>query len=352
MKIVLTGGGTAGHVIPHLALLNDFKKAFDDIFYIGSKSGMEKEIIKNENISYYEVTTVKLNRKLSLSNLFIPFKLIKGIQEAKKILKKLEPDIIFSKGGFVSVPVCLAAKKLSIPVVLHESDMTLGLANKICARYSQKVLTSFNLTAKTIKNNKGVYTGAPIRAKLYNGNKQKGLLDIGFSGQRPILLVIGGSSGAVAINEVLRKSLGSLQKYDIIHVTGKGNIVEFNIKNYKQIEFLEKIEDVFAAADVVVSRAGSNAITEFLALKKPALLIPLPKASSRGDQILNAEYFKSKNYSLVLLQKDLNVDTFTNKIFELERKKQVLTSNLERANCIDGTKNIFNEILASAIACK
>lgn len=348
MKIVLTGGGTAGHVIPHLALLEDLKTAFQEIYYIGSLNGIEKSIIENAAISYYGITTVKLKRKFSLSNLAIPLKLIKGIREAEKILKKLEPNIVFSKGGFVSVPVVMAAKRLKIPVVLHESDITIGLANKICVRFSKKVLTTFESTAKTIKKNKGVFTGAPIRPKLYKGSKERGLKQLSFEETKPVVLVIGGSSGAVVINEILRKNLDRLNNFNIAHITGKGNNKkELESGNYRQIEFTESIEDIFAAADLIVSRAGSNAITEFLALKKPALLIPLPKGISRGDQVLNAGYFENKGYSLVLQQADLTGNNFTNKINELERKKQVLIFNINSAKNTDGTKKIFSEIISA-----
>ena len=350
MKIVLTGGGTAGHVIPHLALLEDLKGAFSDIYYIGSKSGIEKVIIENEKIPYYGITVVKLKRKLSFSNLMIPFKLIKGISEAKKVLRSLKPDIVFSKGGFVSVPVVMAAKRLKIPVVLHESDMTMGLANRISIRYCKKVLTTFESTAKNIKKGKGVFTGAPIRPKLYKGSKEKGLKQLNFKEVKPVLLVIGGSSGAVIINEILRKNLNSLNSFNVVHITGRGNkLYELESGAYRQIEFFESIEDIFAAADLIVSRAGSNAITEFLALKKPALLIPLPKGVSRGDQVLNAGYFEKKGYSLVLQQACLTGDNFISKINELIRKKQVLIFNMSGAKNTDGTKKIAFEIIQTGI---
>lgn len=347
MKIVLTGGGTAGHVMPHLALLENLKTKFDEIYYIGSFLGIEKDIIKKQTIPYYGITTVKLKRKFDLSNLAIPFKLLKGIFQAKKTLKKLMPDIVFSKGGFVSVPVVMAAKKLKIPVVLHESDITVGLANKICTRYCVKVLTTFESTAKTIKKNKGVFTGAPIRPKLYKGERERGLRSLNFGSLKPVLLVVGGSSGAVKINEILRKSLSRLDKYNIVHITGKGNLVkELESSSYRQIEFSENIEDIFAAADLVISRAGSNAITEFLAIKKPMLLIPLPKGTSRGDQVLNSEYFKNKGYCLILQQADLTLQNLTDKINELERKKQILKYNMDNAKNTDGTKKIFLEIIS------
>jgi len=346
LKIVLTGGGTAGHVMPHLALMDSLKTKFSKIYFIGSRFGIEKQIIQKAKIPYYGITTVKYSRNFTFKNLAIPFKLLKGKSEAKKVLKKLAPDIIFSKGGFVSVPVVLAAKSLKIPVVLHESDFSMGLANKICAKFCKKVLTTFENTAKTVKDNKGVFCGAPIRQKLYQGSKTKCKEQLNINSNLPVLLVMGGSSGARAINEVLRQSLENLKNYNIIHIAGKGNLnASIKNTNYFQLEFCDNIEDFFAAADLIVSRAGSNAIYEFLALKKPALLIPLPKTASRGDQILNARYFFKKGFSLVLEQENLTVQSLTEEISNLEKQKHVLIFNMEKAENKDGTEKIFTELL-------
>ncbi|MCL1900883.1 MAG: undecaprenyldiphospho-muramoylpentapeptide beta-N-acetylglucosaminyltransferase [Firmicutes bacterium] len=334
--------------MPHLALLDNIKTKFDNIYYIGSHFGIEKQIIEKTKIPYFSITTVKYIRKFTLKNFAIPFKLLRGTRKAKKVLKTLAPDIVFSKGGFVSVPVVLAAKKLKIPVVLHESDFSMGLANRICVRHCKKVLTTFEKTAKAVRDGKGVFCGAPIRQKLFFGDETKCKEQLGIKNNLPVLLIIGGSSGARAINEVVRQSLDKLKSYNIIHITGKGNADEsVETSNYFQLEFCDNIEDFFAAADLIVSRAGSNAIFEFLALNKPALLIPLSKAASRGDQILNARYFFKKGYSLVLEQEKLSAKSLVDGIKNLEKQKHVLIFNMERAENKDGTKKIFTEILSS-----
>lgn len=302
--IVLTGGGTAGHVMPHLALLPYLKKEFDNIYYIGSFNGMEKSIIENCGIKYYSVPCTKLVRKLTLKNLTIPFTLLKGIKEAGKILKKLKPDVIFSKGGYVSLPVVIAAKRQRVPVIAHESDYTAGLANKISAKYCDKVLTTFPITAKTIKN--GLYVGAPLRQKLFTASRTESLKKFGLSGKKPVILVTGGSLGASAINSAVHGALDNLlQNFDILHICGKGNLSGIKKIGYVETEFTDKMENAFACADFCVSRAGANTLFEMASLKKPMLLIPLPKGVSRGDQILNAEYFESLGLATVLKQEDL-----------------------------------------------
>ena len=313
-KIVFTGGGTAGHVMPNLALipyLNNY-----EIFYIGG-SGIEKDIIKKQsNITYFEIPTTKLKRSLSLSNLLIPFKLIKSITEAKKILRKIKPDIIFSKGGFVSVPVCIAGHNLKIPVITHESDYSLGLANKIISNVADKVLYSFNINLK--KGKKHIYTGTPIRRSLKYGNKNniKGY-DL-LSKSKKTILVFGGSLGAKAINDFIISNIDKiLNKYNIILISGKGKTHAINKPHFLEVEYAENISDYFDASDYIVSRAGSNAIFEILALNKKALLIPLT-TSSRGEQLDNAMYFKNKNKVDVLLEKDLDIDTFLTKLSLLD----------------------------------
>lgn len=301
-KIVLTGGGTAGHCIPNVTLLPYLKKYFEEIHYIGSKSGMEKEIIKNTKIPYHSVTCEKFRRNFSINNFTIPTKLCKGIIEAGKILDKIKPDIIFSKGGFVSVPTVIAAKKRKIPIVLHESDLSVGLANRICSKFANITLTSFPETAKTLKN--GVYVGSPIR-KI---KKTKfDLSSYGFNQKKPVLLVFGGSLGSYYINETVITALDDLLKtFNVLHIVGKGNINK-NIEkqNYYQIEFVYKMDEIISMADVCVTRAGANTLFELSSVKKPCLVIPLPKGTSRGDQILNAEYFEKKGLITVINQNSL-----------------------------------------------
>ncbi len=306
--IVLTGGGSAGHCTPHLAILPYLKNDFDKIYYIGSENGIEKKIIEKTKIPYYSVPCAKLNRSFTVKNFLIPFSVMSGIKKAGQILDELKPDVIFSKGGYVSVPTVIAAKKRKIPIIAHESDYTVGLANKITARYCKRVLTSFPNTAKELKN--GEYVGSPIRSS-YSTSKNKALKFFDFSGRRPIVLVMGGSLGATAINTAIRQALKDLTiKYDIIHICGKGNL-DKNIKNehYYQAEFLDNISDAFLITSVCVSRAGSNSIFELLNKKIPCVFIPLPKGASRGDQILNANYFQKQGLAYVLPQEALSKDS-------------------------------------------
>ncbi|HEY8419630.1 MAG TPA: UDP-N-acetylglucosamine--N-acetylmuramyl-(pentapeptide) pyrophosphoryl-undecaprenol N-acetylglucosamine transferase [Clostridia bacterium] len=344
-KIVLCGGGTAGHIMPHLALIDGLKKYFDEIHYIGVVGGMEKKLIGNaRDVIYHEIVSAKLIRALTLKNLAIPFKLTQGFIQARKLLKEINPDVIFSKGGYASIPVVWAAPR-GCKVFIHESDMSLGLANKICLSRADKVL----LTFENAKIKKGIYTGMPLRPQIYYGNKQK-IFDKYNIGQRKVLLVMGGSLGAKKINEVLRQTLDKLTlRYDIIHITGKGNIdSRYNYQGYFQIEFCDNIHDVYAASDLVVSRAGSTAINELLALKKPMLLIPLPKDQSRGDQIQNAEYFKKLGLAKVLLQEDLTPQTLYESVIYLDAYKSQFVQKMQSIKYPDGRLKTL-EILANAI---
>ncbi len=344
-KIVLCGGGTAGHVMPNIALLPELNKHFSEINYIGSSNGIEKDIIKKYPIKYHEITTVKLVRSLTPKNLLIPFKLIKGIKESKKLLKEINPSIVFSKGGFVSVPVTIAAKKLNIPVVAHESDLSLGLANKIILKQCKVMCCSFKETALAL-NNKGICTLSPVRQELFSGNSDLAKKECGFYNNLPTLLVIGGSLGAKKINETMFECAKELtKKFNIIHIVGAKNFNK-NIKqkNYHQIEFTVDIQNYFSLCDIVVSRAGSNAIFEFLALKKPMLLIPLPKGNSRGDQIENANNFLNNGFAHILYQENLTKESLINAINKLYSSKQEIIKNQQKYSG-NGVKNIVEQIL-------
>ncbi len=304
--IVLTGGGTAGHCIPNVALLPYLKKHFDEIYYIGSIDGIEKNIIEKENIQYYGIQCAKLNRSFTLKNLSIPFKVIKGIKSAGEVLDKIKPDVIFSKGGYVSVPTILAGKKRKIPIITHESDFTIGLANRLTAKYCKKILTTFPETANSIPN--GQYVGPPL--KNLNTSKYKALKHFGLSGKKPVLFITGGSLGAKAINDATRIALPKLLvNFDVLHACGKNNLSKDIYNGYIQREFIPDMSMAYAVADVCVSRAGSNTLFELLSLKKPCVLIPLPKGNSRGDQIFNADYFQKKGLVNVLQQNELTPDT-------------------------------------------
>lgn len=334
-KIVLTGGGTAGHVTPNIALLPELKKAGYEISYIGSKEGIEKRLIEDFGIPYYGVSTGKLRRYFDLKNFTDPFRIIKGFAEAKNTLKKINPDIVFSKGGFVSVPVVRAAHSLKIPCIIHESDITPGLANKLCIPVAEKICCNFPETMQYVPEGKGVLTGTPIREELTEGSRKTGLSLCGFNDSLPCLMIMGGSQGARAINACIRESLPELLKsFQIIHLCGKGNLDETltDTVGYKQFEYVkEDLKDLFAASDIVVSRAGANAICELLALKKPNLLIPLPSVGSRGDQLLNADSFKAQGFSMVLQEENLSTQTLIASVHELYSNRQTYLEEMGKS---------------------
>lgn len=343
--IVLTGGGTAGHCTPNVALLPYLQKHFDRIYYIGSDCGIEKQIIEKISIPYYSTSCIKLERNKFFSNFKIPFILLKGINQSKKILENLKPNVIFSKGGYVSVPTIIAGNKLNIPVISHESDYTLGLANKITSRYCKTVLTSFEDTSKTVKN--GLHVGPPIRNELFNVNRETALKFFNFSGVKPILLVTGGSQGAKAINNAIRQNLKELVKtFDIIHLCGKNNCDNnISAKGYVQLEYIDKVEYAFNACDICVTRAGSNTLFELLSLKKPCLVIPLPKGASRGDQILNANYFHKRKVINLLLQENMTPNILLKEIINTYATKNKLITNLNNNPIENSCQKICDTIL-------
>ncbi|VYU42611.1 undecaprenyldiphospho-muramoylpentapeptide beta-N-acetylglucosaminyltransferase [Clostridium tertium] len=352
-KIIMTGGGTAGHVTPNLALVPKLKEKGFEIKYIGSKDGIEKEIINDANIPYFEISSGKLRRYFDVKNFTDPFKVMKGVIEANKILKKEKPNVIFSKGGFVAVPVVIAASMRKIPVVSHESDLTPGLANKLSSPFCDKLCVTFRESLKYIKDGKGVLTGTPIREEILKGNATRGKEICGFKDNKEILLVIGGSLGAKSINEAVRKNLKELLKsFNIIHICGKGNLDEklANTNGYKQFDYVkEELPNLLKASDLIISRAGANVIFELLALKKPTLLIPLSKKISRGDQILNANSFEKEGFSLVLDEDEMIEDNkkLINKLEELRGKKSLLVQNMNNSGIGNGVDAILGVITKS-----
>ena len=332
-KIVLTGGGTAGHVTPNIALLPHLRAAGYEVFYIGSRDGIEKKLIADYDIPYYEISTGKFRRYFDLKNLSDPFRVNKGIGDARRALTKIRPDVVFSKGGFVSVPVVLAARLLRIPVVCHESDMTPGLANRLCIPSAAKVCCNFPETLASLPENKAVLTGTPIRSELLAGSRDAALTFTGLSGKKPVIMVIGGSLGAVAVNNAVRDALPSLlPDFDVIHLCGKGKTDESKdgTPGYIQYEYIsEELPDLFALSDIVISRAGANAICELLALRKPNLLIPLSAKASRGDQILNARSFEKQGFSVVMEEEDVTTLKLLEAVRSLyeNRRKYIDTMN-------------------------
>ncbi len=353
-KIVLTGGGTAGHVTPNLALLPSLKERGYEIHYIGSYNGIERKLIEGAGIEYNGISSGKLRRYFDLKNFSDPFRVLKGYAEALKLIKKFRPDVVFSKGGFVAVPVVLAARHYKIPTIIHESDMTPGLANKICIPSAARVCCNFPETMAYLPSQKAVLTGSPIRKELLEGDRLTGLNYSGLSASRPILLVIGGSLGSVTVNNAVRKLLPALlDTYQIIHICGKGNLDESLIgrNGYVQYEYVDTpLRHLFAAADLIISRAGANSICEILALRKPNLLIPLSASASRGDQILNARSFEKQGFSKVLEEEQINDDSLLSAIQELYQNRRQYIAAMEQSTLNDAVSTVMDLISSFAEA--
>ena len=346
-KIVLTGGGTAGHVTPNIAIIPTLKEMGYDISYIGTYNGIEKKLIEEIGIPYYGISSGKLRRYFDLKNFTDPFRILKGYFQAKKLIKKLKPDVVFSKGGFVTVPVVFAASKKKIPIVIHESDMTPGLANKLALPKATKICCNFPETKKMFEG-KATVTGTPIRAELFTGDKEKAKKFCGFKDDKPTILIVGGSTGSVAINNAIWEVLDELLKtYNVIHICGKDKTdSKYNGKEgYAQFEYVKsELSDLFTLADIVISRAGANAICELLALKKLNILRPLSLKASRGDQILNAESFQKSGYSYVIDEENLNKDTLLKALTEIEDKKEEYITAMEKSKVSDSITTITSII--------
>ena len=351
-RIILTGGGTAGHVTPNIALLPRLRELQYDIHYIGSYNGIEKELIEQFGIPYHGISSGKLRRYFSLQNFTDPFRVLKGFGEAKRLIKLLSPDVIFSKGGFVSVPVVMAGKKCKVPTIIHESDMTPGLANKLSIPSATKVCCNFPETVKLLPADKAVLTGSPIRQELLEGNKEKARTFTGLSPAKPVILIIGGSLGAAAINDAVRSNLPEiLKEFQVIHLCGRGKLDPTlnNISGYVQYEYIkDELKDLFALTDIVISRAGANAICELLALHKPNLLIPLSANASRGDQILNARSFERQGFSLVLEEENITGETFLSSIHELYANRRQYVDAMAKSHQQNSIDTII-DLIESAV---
>ena len=351
-RIILTGGGTAGHVTPNIALIPKLRDLGYDIQYIGSYNGIEKELIEPFGIPYHGISSGKLRRYFSVQNFTDPFRVVKGFSEARKLIKDLKPDVIFSKGGFVSVPVVLAGKRCKVPVIIHESDMTPGLANKIAIPSAVKVCCNFPETLDSLPKGKAVLTGSPIRQELLSGNKIAAMDMCGFTADKPVILVIGGSLGSVIVNNAVRKSLPRLlEKFQIIHLCGKGKTDDSlnDTKGYCQFEYIrDELRDIFALADIVISRAGANAICELLALRKPNLLIPLSAKASRGDQILNARSFERQGFSMVIEEEDRTEETLVSSVLDLYENRGSYIDAMRNSDQQDSIDTIISLIEESA----
>ena len=356
-KIILTGGGTAGHVTPNLALIPELKRRGYDIYYVGSKDGIEKKLLEDFDIPYYGISSGKLRRYFDVKNFTDPFRIVKGYGEAGKIIKKIKPDVIFSKGGFVTVPVVLSAKRKKIPAVIHESDITPGLANKICLPSATAICTNFPETIDNLPKDKAKLTGSPIRAELFRGNRIAGLDFCGFTANKPVILVIGGSLGSVVVNEAVRKVLPELlKKFQIIHLCGKGKVDAklSGTKGYVQYEYIQKeLSDLLDAADLIISRAGANAICELLALHKPNILVPLSREASRGDQILNAASFEKQGYSYVIQEEDLTGEKLLEAVKKVYAEKDKYISAMadsKMEGAVAKVADVIDEVVGKAAA--
>lgn len=352
--IILTGGGTAGHVTPNLALIPSLQEAGYDIHYIGSYNGIEKKLIESAGIPYDGISSGKLRRYFDLKNFTDPLRVLKGYEEARKLIKRYKPDVLFSKGGFVAVPVVLAAKHYHIPVIIHESDMTPGLANKLCIPSAKKVCCNFPETLKYLPEDKAVLTGSPIRSELLKGDRLAGLQYTHLSATKPIILVMGGSLGSVKVNTAVRRILPKLlETFQVIHICGKGNLDESLIgtTGYVQYEYVDSpLKHLFAAADIIVSRAGANSICEILALRKPNVLIPLSAAASRGDQILNANSFAKQGFSTVLEEENLMDSSLYEAIqntYENRRQHMEAMEKSHLNNAVETIMTLINESVSS-----
>ena len=351
-RIILTGGGTAGHVTPNIALLPRLKELQYDVHYVGSYNGIEKELIEQFGIPYHGISSGKLRRYFSVQNFTDPFRVVKGLGEAKKLVKILKPDVIFSKGGFVSVPVVMAGKRRHVPTIIHESDMTPGLANKLSIPSATKVCCNFPETLEHLPAGKAVLTGSPIRQELLSGDKFKAREFLGFQSDKPVILIIGGSLGSVAVNDAVRSVLPELLKsYQVVHLCGRGKIDESlkGLEGYAQFEYIkEELKDLFALTDIVISRAGANAICELLALHKPNLLIPLSANASRGDQILNARSCERQGFSVVLEEEELDKGillTSINRLYEHRDSYIEAMKKSSQQNSIDTIIDLIESVV-------
>ena len=352
-RIVLTGGGTAGHVTPNIALLPRLKELGYDIHYIGSYEGMEKKLIQDCDIPYYGISSGKLRRYFDVKNFSDPFKVLKGYGQARRLLKKLKPDVVFSKGGFVSVPVVFAAKHCRIPAIIHESDITPGLANKLAIPNAYKVCCNFPETLKHLPADKAILTGSPIRSELLSGNRRHALDYCHLTEGKPVILVIGGSSGSQFINEIVRGILPELlNTYQVIHLCGKGNLDKtlHGTAGYAQFEYAnQELSDMFALADIVISRAGANAICELLALHKPNILIPLSANASRGDQILNARSFEQQGFSMVIEEENLSNVVLLDAVQKLYENRDQYISAMKESKQMNSVETVI-QIIEEATA--
>jgi len=350
-KILLTGGGSAGHITVNLALIPLLVKSGWEIFYIGSFHGIEHELISQiTEVKYYGISTGKLRRYFDLQNFTDIFRVVRGVLAAYRIIRREKPNVVFSKGGFVSVLVVIGSKLNNIPVIAHESDLTPGLANRINTYFARKICTTFVDTIEHLPKNKGEFIGAIVRPELKQGDAEKGRSLCDFNADKPVILVTGGSLGSTYINQTVRSLCDRLLEFQIVHICGKGNLdLSLQHEGYRQFEYVsEELADLMHLADIVISRAGSNFIFEFLALRKPMILIPLSKKSSRGDQIDNAKVFEQQGFAEVILEADLTKNLLLDKIQTVFDRRVEYADRMKNWNSDDALAKLFSLISSAA----
>lgn len=346
-RVIMTGGGTSGHVTPNIALMPFLEDLGFGIHYLGTKDGIERKLIADQGIAYHVINAGKLRRYLSRENMTDIFKVMRGFGDAFSLIRRLKPDLVFSKGGFVASPVVWAAYLNKVPAVIHESDITPGLANKLSFPFATRICYTFPETAEYISPKRGILTGLPVRTTLFQGDPNRGRKICGFSRMKPNIVVIGGSQGSEVINNLIRKNLKELIKeFQVCHICGFGGLDRSFDKypGYKQFVYLkEELADIFAMADLVVSRAGATTIFELLTLRKPNLLIPLSKKVSRGDQILNAQSFTNQGFSHVLPEERAE-QSFLKMIRRTYQERKKLISAMENSSVPNGIEKILEVI--------
>ena len=351
-RVVVAGGGSAGHVVPALPVIERLLAGGCEVHFIGGVSGLEEGLVARLGVAYHGIRTGKLRRYFSWQNLADCFRIPLGVWQAWRLLRRIRPEVMFSKGGFVSFPAVVGAWLNGIPVVAHESDRTPGLANRLGGPFATTLCVNFEATATGLRRRRVVVTGTPVRASLLEGDAERGRMLLGIDAQRPVLLVVGGSLGAARLNEVVRESLDALlDTHVVVHVCGRGRLDSALAARdgYLQREYVaEGWGDVIAAADLVVSRAGANALYEWLALGKPHLLVPLPKTASRGDQIENAAYAERQGWSLVVREQDLSESTLTAGIAKLAALSPAIRRRLAALPTRDSTGLLVGELERAA----
>ncbi|MBI5413849.1 undecaprenyldiphospho-muramoylpentapeptide beta-N-acetylglucosaminyltransferase [Candidatus Peregrinibacteria bacterium] len=358
MRVVFTGGGTGGHVLPNIAIIDEISKLGGaEVFYIGSKKSSEQDIAEGAGLPFYEISTGKLRRYFDLKNFVDFLKVPLGFFQAVGILRKLKPNLVFSKGGYVAVPVVLAARLLGIPVWIHEADLTPGLATKICVPFAGKIWLSFEESRRFYKGRNVEVVGNPVRSSILKGDKKRGYKFTGFSEKMPVCLVIGGSTGAQSLNKLILKNLPELlKKVQVLHITGRIGEKFTENAHYKHFEFLDKeLADCYAITDFIVGRAGSGSLFEGLALKKPMILVPLPRSASRGDQIENAEIFEKHGWAAVLNQETLSPEQLLEAILKFADDKKLcdhMSANQKKSPYAKAAKKIAEAILSCSLSYK